>query len=88
MPGALLLVGGPTVFQDDLPLEAVGIDLDGTIRPINELSYAPVNRSSGDSDWTHEPPNWPNLNSDVFPNLDVNRAKSLATPWLSGCGGS
>src|SRR5579872_313698 len=32
-PGALLLVGGPSVFQGFLPLEPVGIDLDGSIRP-------------------------------------------------------
>jgi hypothetical protein len=74
VPGSLLFVGGATIFQDYLSLEAVGIDLDGTIRPIDDLSYAPVNRDTGSPDWTHEPPNWPSL--------DDGQAKALATRWL------
>ena len=73
---------GAMIFQDSLPLEAVGIDLDGRIRPIKDLSHAPMNRAMGRPDWTHEPPNWPSINSETFPELDVNRAKSLATRWL------
>ena len=40
-PAALRLVGGPTVWQDWLALEPVGLEKDGTVRPIDQLSYAP-----------------------------------------------
>ena len=41
-PSSLMLVGGPTIFQGYLPLEAVGIDKDGSIKPIDKLSYTPL----------------------------------------------
>ncbi len=41
-PSSLLLVGGPTVYQGLIPVEAVGVDLDGSIKPIDALSYAPT----------------------------------------------
>jgi len=40
-PDALLLVGGPLRFQAQLALEAVGIETDGSLMPIDELSYRP-----------------------------------------------
>jgi len=41
LPTAMRVVGGPTVWQGFLPLEAVGIDADGSINPIDSLTYAP-----------------------------------------------
>ncbi|MGQ0633043.1 MAG: hypothetical protein ACT4QC_00380 [Planctomycetaceae bacterium] len=41
-PGRLKVVGGPTRFQTKFRLEAVGLDGDGSIRPIDELNYAPA----------------------------------------------
>jgi hypothetical protein len=41
-PSALILTGGPTIFQGYIPLEAVGVDTDGSIKPIALLSYAPA----------------------------------------------
>jgi len=40
-PSAIEIVSAPILFQADLELEAVGLDTDGTIRPIDELSYKP-----------------------------------------------
>jgi hypothetical protein len=41
MPSALTLVGGPTIYQGYLPLEAVGVDTNGQVLPIGQLSYRP-----------------------------------------------
>ena len=41
-PDAVAIVGAPTRFQPMLKLQAVGIDWDGQIKPINALSYAPL----------------------------------------------
>lgn len=40
-PEILRFVGAPVAFTVALALEAVGEDLDGSIRPINDLSYKP-----------------------------------------------
>jgi hypothetical protein len=49
-PSALRLVGGPTIFQGFIPLIAVGIEInDGSVQPINNLSYAPPNGWTGAS---------------------------------------
>ena len=40
-PDAVAVVGAPTRFQPLLPLQAVGIEWNGQIKPINALSYAP-----------------------------------------------
>jgi hypothetical protein len=47
-PSALTLVGGPIVWQGFLPLEAVGIDTDGSVKPIALLSYCPAKGWSSD----------------------------------------
>lgn len=43
-PDIVRLVGGPTVFQSELVLEAVGEENDDnhTLKPIDELSYTPI----------------------------------------------
>lgn len=40
-PGRIVLRGPPTSVQADLPLFAVAVDVDGKIKPINKVSYAP-----------------------------------------------
>jgi hypothetical protein len=40
---AVQLQVGPTIFTDYLPLEPVGFEEDGRIRPLDELSYQPEN---------------------------------------------
>ncbi len=42
-PDELTLVGGATVFQDSLALEAVGLDTDDCVKPLDQLSYKPSN---------------------------------------------
>ncbi len=41
-PDYISVVTGRTRFQFDLPLKAVGLDVDGKIKPIEELSYTPA----------------------------------------------
>jgi hypothetical protein len=55
-PEILRFVGAPAAFVAAIVLEAVGEDLDGTILPIDELSYAPKN-GWGSSD-APSPPNF------------------------------
>lgn len=40
-PDSLAVVGAATRYQFDLPLMAVGWDVDGTVKPLAQLSYAP-----------------------------------------------
>lgn len=40
-PDEIRVVGGPTLIQTRLELEAVGLDTDGRVRPIDDLSYTP-----------------------------------------------
>jgi hypothetical protein len=55
LPAASIAVCGENLYQADLPLEAVGQDLDGSIRPINELSYrAASNWQFADLDFMNE----------------------------------
>ncbi len=43
MPSKIIAVLGKTVVQYDFTLEAVGLERDGSIKPIDELSYKPTN---------------------------------------------
>ncbi|MFH1304283.1 MAG: hypothetical protein ABIK07_24785, partial [Planctomycetota bacterium] len=49
-PDSITVLGGITMHEALWELEAVGLDLDGDWRPINHLSYAPLDKS-GDIDW-------------------------------------
>lgn len=42
IPDQISVVGDPTVYQVMLELYAVGLEWDGSLRPINNLSYAPL----------------------------------------------
>jgi len=47
-PDRLMIITAPTMFQWDFELEACGLDTDGAVKALNELSYAPdKNRSDG-----------------------------------------
>jgi len=50
-PDKLVFVAGKTRWQIDFELEAVGEDTDGSIKPIDELSYAP--EEDGEKTWEH-----------------------------------
>jgi hypothetical protein len=70
-PDSLLVVGGPSRFQCDFNLEAVGLDTDGTIQLINDLSYKPA------GGWTREsPPHF--LNVSETPALNGKIPQELA----------
>lgn len=56
---------GPTKFQMKIKLEAVGVDRDGSIRPIDELTYKP------DAGWKYEIPG-------VFANVPDGEERQLA----------
>jgi hypothetical protein len=55
-PGAIAVVGGPTLYQDFLALEPVGFEKSGACRPINKLSFAPGMRANGVGNWQHSNP--------------------------------
>lgn len=59
-PDSVRVLFAPTIVGARLPLEAVGRDTDGTVKPIDQLSYTP---SDG---WAKEP--------DTFPNIASNEA--------------
>jgi len=40
-PSEVVVVGGRTRIQSDISLEPVGIEADGSVKPIDDLSYAP-----------------------------------------------
>lgn len=42
IPSKVKCVGGATVYQVDLELEAVGLDVDGTVKLIRDLTYMPT----------------------------------------------
>lgn len=42
LPSEIVIVGGPTRYVGFVALVAVGLEADGTIKPIDELSYKPA----------------------------------------------
>lgn len=73
-PGKLKVVGGLTRFQTDFQLFPVGLDTDGSIVPIEELSYAPLDG------WAGTDPEYPF--DDVFGNfLEVDLARATVYRW-------
>ncbi len=51
-PDVLKLVTAPIRYQDTWQLEAVGLDTDGEIKPIDDLSYKPANGWGVGSPWS------------------------------------
>lgn len=45
-PDSLKLVCGPTQFQARIELEAVGLEIDGTVKLLKDLSYNPANQNA------------------------------------------
>ena len=65
-PDGIKLVCGPTRYQAYFNLEAVGPDTDGTIKPIDDLSYRPA------GGWTNDQgPSWSQVSNtpDPFDNV-------------------
>lgn len=65
LPKNVVATLGPTKFQMKIKLEAVGVDYDGSIRPIDELTYKPSNG------WQYEIPG-------VFSNVPDGEERQLA----------
>jgi hypothetical protein len=77
-PSALKLYGGATVFQGLLQLEAVGIDTDGSVKLIDDLSYAPT----GINGWQSEDPNgWASFSVQKDPTIFALVEKSIYKMW-------
>lgn len=51
VPSTVQIATAPTVVQAKMKLEAVGLDIDGTIKPIDLLSYKPV--GGWGKEWWH-----------------------------------
>jgi len=69
-PSSLVCVGGQTVFQSPIALQAVGLDMDDSIKPINSLSYTPPNGWSSE-----DPKQMPNVTNAAA------RARALRTVY-------
>tara|TARA_B100000519_G_scaffold25799_1_gene18129 strand:+ start:30592 stop:32292 length:1701 start_codon:yes stop_codon:yes gene_type:complete len=66
LPGTIRVVGGPSLFQTRLRLEAVGVDTDGSVKPLEEISYLKDRSGAGlDKDTT----NWDKEIPGVFANI-------------------
>ena len=50
-PDSLIFVAGPTRYQHNFELEAVGRDKDDTVKPVDDLSYTP-RLVNGQRSWT------------------------------------
>lgn len=68
-PGEVVIVGARDKWQADLALEAVGLDVDGKIKPIDKLSYIP--RVRGRKTWRYS-------DVDHFLNIKDTRVRGLA----------
>jgi hypothetical protein len=73
-PSSLILVGGPTIYQGYIPLQAVGIDTNGSLKPINSLSYVPPNGWGSD-----QPGAWASFN--LQPTIKPLVQKSIYKMW-------
>ena len=68
-PDSIKLVGGPSRYQIDVLLEAVGLDVDNEIKPIGKLSYKPAG-------------GWEKETALTFPGVADKKAKKLAFQTL------
>lgn len=69
MPATLRVQADPTVIQDEMTLEPVGLDSDGSIQPIDDLSYKPA------GGWGDQ---WPG----AFPSVAIeDRHLAFQTVW-------
>jgi hypothetical protein len=79
LPEKIILVGGreqvQETFKDLIP---VGEDLDGSVKPINQLSYAPADATPdpADEEWPYKA--WGQAMVECFANLDTEEKKKLA----------
>lgn len=57
LPDGVMVVGAPTRYQLRLLLEPVGLEWDESYRPLDELSYAPLDADGVSTTWanTHPP---------------------------------
>jgi len=84
-PAAIRIVGAPVVDEETFSLEAVGVEIDGTVRAVDNLSYTP---SHG---WATEPLTFPNIAAGTYNSIayTADEARELATRsvwrWYS-CG--
>lgn len=76
-PDSLVFAAGRTRWQADLELEAVGQDVDGEIKPIDQLSYTPQNpRVPGNAQ--AGPRSWRFSDPPHFNQISQGKARELA----------
>lgn len=79
-PPVACLVGGPNWYADLLPLEPVGLEADGRVRPIDELSYKPA------AGWSRYWPGWYTENVVRLGDCDdLTQAAALANQYVYRC---
>lgn len=82
LPDRVIFTCGPSLYQVDLPMQAVGDDIDGLIKPINELSYAPKGRDAN-GELTNVP-DWRRADIISFYNIPLyNPGDFTGTQWNS-----
>jgi hypothetical protein len=76
-PNQILVIGGKVIVQSKLLLEAVGLDLDGYIKLIDDLSYTPTIGTAG---WADETPEMTNVKLE-FGDIAQRLAKRTVWKW-------
>jgi hypothetical protein len=78
-PDSILCVGGPVVVADYYRLQAVGLEADGTVRPIAELSYTPAGGwgTAGVPGYDH----WTAVRKGDSPDVDTSQALAKQFVW-------
>jgi hypothetical protein len=77
LPNKIILVGDREIRQVTFEgLIPVGEDLDGSVKPINQLSYAPVGAGGGSEAYPYQL--WGEEIRTCFQNLDTEQKKELA----------
>lgn len=75
-PDSYLLVGGPTQYESMFTLEAVGEDEDGSVKPIDDLSYKPSGGWAGEELGVYY-----NVGSTAEPSVNMQKARATVFRW-------
>jgi len=77
-PDAIVCAGGPILVSDFWRLQAVGLEADGSVRPIEQLSYRPADGWwSGIPGWDH----WNRVVQGDSPDVDTSKALAKQFVW-------
>ena len=81
LPSKIKIVSGPTLYESKLSMRAVGLDIDGKIKPLSDTMIAAKLSELGTSLEAEPPENYPSLESTTYvdPNdLQLKKVQDLA----------